>query len=445
MTMPVSPTPATRPDDNPFRAPNSLLPASAEKPGDWYGWVHVALGAAAMLGTLPGRTHGLGLITEPLLADVHLDKTVYANINAWATLIGAAFCWPAGIWLDRFGVRRVLSAISLGLGLVVVAMAYVTNPIALFSLIALTRALGQSMLSVASLTLVGKSFGSRLGVAMGAYSLLVGLGFGAAFKSTGQAVLRFGWRPTWESIGAVLIFGLAPAAWLLVRDRMLAAASQRSIATSQRRSDFTVGQALRSYVFWVFAVASSTYGLISSGIALFNQAILEERGFEAETYHTLLAVSSICGMAANLLGGFAATRVGLGRLRAVSMLTLAGSLAALPQLSELWQVYLYAVTMGASGGIVTVTFFTVWGAAFGQTHLGKIQGWAQMMTVVASAAGPPIFAECQARTGSYVGAFYIFVPVAVGLAIAAWLTKVPRSTSTAAPLPTEEELQLATP
>ena len=45
-----------------------------------------------MVATLPGRTQGLGLITEPLLADLHLDRLTYASINFWATLIGAAFC-----------------------------------------------------------------------------------------------------------------------------------------------------------------------------------------------------------------------------------------------------------------------------------------------------------------------------------------------------------------
>jgi len=31
-----------------------------------YGWVMLGLAAAAMVGTLPGRTQGLGLITESL-------------------------------------------------------------------------------------------------------------------------------------------------------------------------------------------------------------------------------------------------------------------------------------------------------------------------------------------------------------------------------------------
>lgn len=430
----------TQSRENPYRSPASF---ESGEPGDWYGWVHVLLAAAAMIGTLPGRTHGLGLITEPLLSDLNLDRTMYADLNLWATLLGAVFCWPAGILLDRFGTRRVLFSIALALGAVVVAMSYVTRPTSLFVLVTLTRALGQSMLSVASLTLVGKSFGSRLGLAMGAYSLLIGVGFGAAFKITGQAVLDFGWRPTWRVVGMALVVGLAPAAWLLVRDRLgpTAASTYGPSPDTSGGADFTVRQALASRVFWVFAIASSLYGLISSGIALFNQAILQERGFEAQTYHNVLVVSSVCGMLANLAGGWAATRCRLERLLAAAMIILAGSLAALPQVTTYSQVYTYAVALGAAGGIVTVSFFTVWGAAFGQAHLGKIQGWAQMITVVASAAGPKLFAEWDARTGSYVGAFYLAAPLAVVLAVAAWTMPVRKATPAAAAIRTDDELQ----
>ena len=36
----------------------------------YYGWTILIVAAAAMVGTLPGRTQGLGLVTEPLLADL---------------------------------------------------------------------------------------------------------------------------------------------------------------------------------------------------------------------------------------------------------------------------------------------------------------------------------------------------------------------------------------
>ncbi len=418
-------------EDNPYSPPAideaERLPAAeaVERDDPLIGWLHVAIAAAAMIGTLPGRTHGLGLITEPLLADTEIARTAYADINLWATLIGAIFCWPAGSLLDRFGTRRVLAVISLALGAVVVSLSYVRGYWPLFLLVMLTRAFGQSMLSVASLTLVGKAFRERLGPAMGVYSLLVGLGFGAAFKLAGWAILTFGWRAAWSGIGLVLVAGLAPLSWLLVRDVRGGAASRSSRDEAAAENGASLSEALVSPVFWVFAVSSSIYGLISSGIALFNQAILAERGFSPETYHTVLSISSLAGMAANLLGGWSATRVSLNRILAVAMAVLAGSLVVLPMVERLWDVYFYAVAMGSAGGVVTVCFFTVWASAFGHRHLGKIQGCAQMMTVVASAIGPRVFAECVARTGSYTGAFYALSPIALALAIASWLVAMP--------------------
>lgn len=421
----------TQVDENPYLAssvPRADQARTAETSGRddrLIGWVHVAMAAAAMVGTLPGRTHGLGLITEPLLVDTGIDRTVYADINLWATLMGALFCWPAGILLDRLGTRRVLAAISVALGAVVVSLAYVRGYWPLFVMITLTRALGQSMLSVASLTLVGKAFRERLGLAMGVYSLLVGLGFGAAFKLAGWSILTYGWRTAWSGIGLMLVAGLAPLAWLLVRDAREGDESNRPDHSDAEVEGATLGDALVSPVFWVFAVSSSMYGMISSGIALFNQAILAERGFSPQTYHTVLSISSLAGMAANLLGGWSATRVSLNRILAVAMAVLAGSLVTLPMVWRLADVCLYAVAMGSAGGVVTVCFFTVWASAFGRRHLGKIQGIAQMMTVVASAIGPRIFAECVARTGSYTGAFYVLSPIALLLAIASWWVVMP--------------------
>src|SRR5262245_4492375 len=90
----------------------------------WY-WVHVVVAALAMVATLPGRTHGLGLITEPLLRDLSLDRVHYASLNLWATLLGAIFCLPGGWLIDRLGTRAMLTAVLLTLGAVVVAMSRV--------------------------------------------------------------------------------------------------------------------------------------------------------------------------------------------------------------------------------------------------------------------------------------------------------------------------------
>src|SRR5262245_25955212 len=118
----------------------------------YYGWIVMTVAALAMVATLPGRTQGLGLVTEPLLADFKLDRFTYATINLWATLIGALFSIGVGRFIDQIGSRFVITVVTIALGLVVVAMSSTTSVLWLVVLITLTRGFGQSALSVVSLT-----------------------------------------------------------------------------------------------------------------------------------------------------------------------------------------------------------------------------------------------------------------------------------------------------
>src|SRR6185312_9921630 len=101
----------------------------------------------------------------------------------------------------------------------------------------------------------------------------------------------------------------------------------------------------------------------------------------------------------NFLGGRRIIKKTMNRLLALAMGLLAGSLVALPHVRTQAHVAAYAVVMGLAGGFVIVIFFGFWSRAYGRTHLGKIQGVAQALTVIASAVGPLLLAECVTRTG----------------------------------------------
>lgn len=413
-------------------------------PGVYYGWANLIVAAVAMVATLPGRTQGLGLVTEPLLADLRIDRVSYATINLWATLIGALFCLPCGRLTDRLGARAVLAGLLASLGATVIVMGQTIGFVALCITITLTRGLGQSALSVVSLALVGKWFARRLNQAMGIYALLVGVGFVLAFPVVGQAVQTSGWRAAWSGIGIALLL-LTPLAWVTVRNDPLDEPLERAGAPAPdgltvadvadgladveeikaQPSDLTVWAALRSAAFWIFALSSSIFGLVYSGIALFNQSILEQRGFDASTYYQVLVISTLLGLVANFAGGWLATWWPIQRLMGVGMAVLAVALLALPHVQSQSQVVLYAVAMGVAGGIVTVVFFSVWGQVFGRSHLGRIQGCAQMLTVLASAVGPLLLAETLERTGSYDQIFYGLAAVVVALGVGAWCVRLP--------------------
>jgi MFS family permease len=407
----------------------------------FYGWIVLLVAAAGMVGSLPGRTQGLGLVTEPLIADLALDRLTYAQINLWATLIGSAGALGIGYALDRIGSRIVLSAVLAALGTVVCGMSAATTTMGLAVWITLTRALGQSALSVASLAIVGQWFVKRIDSAMAVYSVAISIGFMAAFPTVGYLVQAWGWRSAWFAVGIAIALVLAPLAALVVRrtpesvglapdgnSGRLKPASTETIATetiAPSLAGYEWTEALAMPSFWVFAIGTALYGLVASGIGLFNESILAQRGFGPDVYYKTLAVTAMTALVGNFAGGWLARRVALGRLMAVSQITLAAGLVALPHVSSMLHVMLWAVAMGFGGGLVMVLFFSVWGRVFGRRHLGRIQGSAQALTVVASAVGPLLLAWCLESTGSYAAMFNTLAGIITAVAVAALLISIP--------------------
>lgn len=399
----------------------------------YYGWVVLGVAAIAMVGTLPGRTQGLGLITEPLLRDLGVDRVRFAEINFVATLAGSLFCFGVGQLLDRHGSRTVLASVALALGTVVIAMSGAAGSAILLVSITLTRGLGQSALSIVSLAMPGKWFRRHLTWAMGVYAFVMSVGFMIAFPVVGALVLAYGWRAAWASVGAALVFGLAPLAWALVRPEPVANEELEAevgdpAATSA--ADSTLASALRSPAFWVFGIASSLYGLVASGIGLFNESILAQRGFPPDVYHRALAVTAITALAGNFIAGAWADRGSLRRVLVAALLLLTLALVALPHVSTIAHVMAQGVVMGLAGGFVMVVFFSFWGRAYGRTHLGKIQGAAQALTVFASATGPLLLAWCAEATGSYAAAFYALAATLTIVALAAVFVRIPAAAET---------------
>jgi MFS family permease len=394
----------------------------------YYGWVVLGVAALAMVGTLPGRTQGLGLITEPLLRDFSIDRVRFAEINLVATLVGSIFCFGIGGLIDRHGSRLVLTTVALLLGGIVVAMSNVRDAAMLVVFVTLTRGFGQSALSIVSLAMPGKWFRRHLTWAMGVYALVMSIGFMLAFPAVGALVLAGGWRMAWAAVGIALAVGLAPLAWLVVpREPQTNGELEITAANGpeSQAGDWTLGATMRSAAFWVFGIASSLYGLVASGIGLFNESILAERGFAPEVYHSALAVTAIAALGGNFAAGVWADRGSLRRILVIALVLLAGALIALPHVSTMTHVIMQAIAMGVAGGFVMVVFFSFWGRAYGRTHLGRIQGVAQALTVLASAIGPLLLAWCARVTGSYGGAFYGLAITLGVLAVATLMVRIP--------------------
>jgi MFS family permease len=398
----------------------------------YYGWVNLVLAALAMTATFPGRTNGLAMINKPLQADLHIGDIFHGSLNFWSVILGAALCWPVGRLLDRLGTRPVLTAVVTALGAVVLWMSRVEGPAELFATLTLSRGLGQGALSVISMAVVGKWFRRRLGPAMGAYSFLLAIGFVAVTLRVGAVVEAEGWRAAWAEVGWALLLVMAPLSALLVRStpegsgladsqEFMAAAADDGAAEGTPLS-----AALRSPAFWVLTLAASLFNMIFSAFTFFSESVLEAQGFrEKSTFTTLMAVLMASGLAANLLAGALSKPARLGRLLAVGMFLLAAALLAFPWVGSVPGALACGAVLGGSGGVVTVVFFTAYGALYGRRHLGQVQGVAQVLTVFASALGPLLLAVTREWSGSHAMLFHAAAGGAVLFGAASWAVPLP--------------------
>jgi MFS family permease len=386
----------------------------------------VVLAALLMLATLPGRTQGLGLVTEPLLADLRLDRVTYANLNLWATLVGALFCFPTGWAIDRLGLRWVTGSILFLLGVSVWGLSEISSSVVpLFGLLLATRALGQSALSVCSIATVARRFPSHAGFAMGVYSVLLSIFFAMAFGIVGYSVRVNGWRVAWFQVALALLGVFLPLVLLVLREPKADARSLSPNQLSRSMVQFSLMEALRTSSFWVFASSAATFNLVSSGLGLFNEAVLAERGFDQTTFHLFLAVTTLMSLAGQFLCGWLTRRWSYQSLTSISMVLYALGLSGIPLISQHWQLWMLSVLLGCAGGMIIVIFFSVWSDLFGQRHLGRIQGAAQMLTVLSSGLGPLLFAKCAEAAGSYAPLLFSLSGITVLLAIIAKVMQPP--------------------
>jgi MFS family permease len=307
--------------------------------------------------------------------------------------------------------------------------------------ITLTRALGQSALSVISLAMVGQWFVRRIDMAMAIYSIVMSIGFMIAFPVVGSLVQSRGWRFAWFAVATAILTGLVPLALLIVRrspesiglqpDSAAAAPGTRNqnleLGTrNQEPAGYSLREALFTPAFWVFAIGAALYGLVASGIGLFNESILAERGLGPNIYYHTLVVTAMTGLAGNFLGGWLAGFIPLNRLMAISLLVLTVGLLALPHVSTVAMAMGWAAMMGIGGGLVMVLFFSVWPRVYGRRQLGRIQGLAQAITVIFSAVGPLLLAACLEMTGSYRAVFYILAATVAAVGVTASAARMPQ-------------------
>ena len=362
-----------------------------------------------MVATLPGRTVGLGLITEQLLVDLGVTRSSYAELNLWATFLGALFLFGTGPALDR-SLRWTTTVVLATFSGAVFWLAHLPGPGLLLPVLILTRGLGQSSLSLSAVAIVGKSFKKKLSTAMGIFAVATSLLFVAAIPSVDSLLGQLGWRNVWIILAAVIL-GISLLVAFLIRDPQ---AQNGHGEDDETTTGMPFREALRSPAFWVLTIGIGIYYFAFTGITLFSESLVVSLDFSKDIRNWFLAIMMFSGLASNLCCGWLAQRISVLNIFGGAMIIFAACLIGFPLASgSIGLISTVAVALGIGSGAVTVIFFAGFADLFGKRHLGKIQGVAQTMTVASSGTGPLIFARSFESSGSYSSVFFTLAPLAL--------------------------------
>ena len=404
------------------------FPLSPRKLPFFYGWVILAAGTVGTLSSIPGQTMGVSAFTDHLLAALELSRTQLSLAYMAGTLCSGLLIVRAGRWLDRFGVRKMVVAASLCLGLSLLGMAgageilraavsaagsrvqFAAAMAISFSGFFFIRFFGQGMLSIIPRVMIGKWFERRRGLAAGISGVFVSFGFSSSPLLFGLLIGRFGWQGAYVVLAVAVGLGMGLIGWIfyrerpedfgLVRDGGDAGPEKRTVRFPVHR-EYTLEEARRTFAFWIFTLGLATQGLVGTAMTFHIVSISETAGLRAEQGLALFLPMSVISVTTNFCAGWLSDRTRLKYfLLTLLFAQIFGSIGLLllnTTMGKAMAVAGFAVAGGLFGTLIIVT----WPRFFGTAHLGAITGLNMAVMVFASAFGPILFGFFFEQSGSY--------------------------------------------
>lgn len=434
------------------------LPFHPKKFPVFYGWVVLVVGTMGMLMSVPGQTVGVSVFTDFLIEALDLQRSTLSIAYLGGTVLSAFLLRRGGKVYDRYGARISGISVTVLLGLTLlylsvsdrisggivealapglsgtalpVIVAFIVVTIGFFML----RFFGQGTLTLISRNMVLKWFEKRRGIANAVLGASISLGFSAAPRLLDELVGSFGWREAWRFL-ALVLFGFAVLVWILYRDspRIFGLEPDGGAVGTARTPhpdtvaarDFTLGEARRTYAFWIFTLTVSFSALLVTAFTFHVVSIFQTSGLSREAAVNVFLPSAVVAVTIQIGGSWLSDHVRfkwfatvhlLGQiLLSVGIVLLGGDSAS---------TLLAVLGLGISQGMMGITGNVTWPRYFGLAHLGEISGFAMAWTVAGSAVGPYIFSLSLDLFGSYESAAFLILAVNIVLLFGSLWTKRP--------------------
>jgi sugar phosphate permease len=399
--------------------------------GMFYGWRMVAVGCGMRM--LGGGFHlyGFTIFFLPITQELGLSRAATSLVFSLARAEGAIEGPLAGYLIDRFGPRPMMLAgvILSGLGYMLLAgiESYYGFLVVYLGVISLSFSAG---FMHSPMVLANTWFIRRRALAMTLVSSAIGIGGTIITPLLAFSVQTWGWRQGAFLGGLGLILIGVPLALLVQRspesmgllpDGALPAHSppdtsnlpNRHVENSKaQETEFTLRQAMRTLAFWMIVLATTTRVAVYNSLTVHFVPIMVWKGVSEQRAAAMLAVMALMSLPSHLLVGWLADYVSKPRLMGVCMAIGATSLLFLAYGESEWSLWVFTVLFTFMEAIFPVGWATV-GDFFGRKSFATIRGTMSFFYLWGPAFGPVITGAIYDRYQSYNPMMSTFITLAL--------------------------------
>jgi MFS family permease len=178
---------------------------------------------------------------------------------------------------------------------------------------------------------------------------------------------------------------------------------------------WTRDEALKTTTFWVFALGDFMTAGLGTGLLFHHFSLMSANGLDRVTATEVFLPLGLMTALFNILAGIALDRYQPRHVLAVALGCLVAALGLGGLAHSAQGVLVYGVALGATIGIASSVTGVALPHHFGRMHLGSIKGVSQTCFIAGTAIGPVPFALAFQYGGSYWGAIFGSMVLALSL------------------------------
>ena len=405
----------------------------------FFGWSLVVVGVVLLSISSLGVFRGMSPLMPVLQKNFGWTRTQISLSSLLTRVEGAALGPIEGFLIDRIGARKMVligfSIMAVGF----VLFSFIQNLwqfYAVFILINLGNGIGGWL---AVVTILNSWFRRKRTIAMaGAMS---GILIAGIFVPPYTIALNHGFRVTVFVFGLIILAVALPCVKIIKNnpeelgllpdgaetESDLDKSTPSKISQDQE-VEFTVGQALKTRVFWILTVAhvSSTISLATLSIHL--MARLQDIGLSSTTASYIELVSSVVALPSLFVAGWLGDKVSKKYLVALFLFLQGISTIVLTVANGLPLALLFAVFYGIAFGGRIPLMTAIRGDYFGRKAFASIMGWSMLPNGILMAIAPVWAAWMFDTYGSYTVPFLSYAVINLAGALIMLVVKNPQLT-----------------